>query len=81
MDEEEMDIDADINYEEEYEINDIDKKNSNLILDYEIEEPEKIMKNRESLIEEFIECSCLNYDEAELVLNHFDWNYDKLIDI
>ena len=78
--EEEMNIDEDINYEEDYEINDIVKKDSNLNLDYEIVEPDKIMKNRESLIEQFIECSCLNYDEAELVLNHFEWNYDKLID-
>lgn len=81
MEEEEMDIDADINYEEEYEINDIEKKDSNQNLDYEIVEPNKIIKKRESLIEQFIECSCLNYDEAELILNHFEWNYDKLIDV
>ena len=78
--EEEMNIDEDINYEEEYEINEIEKKDSKINLNYEIVEPDKIMKNRESLIEQFIECSCLNYDEAELVLNHFEWNYDKLID-
>ena len=79
---EEIDYDVDMNYEEEYEINDMDiiKENSNQNLDYEIIEPNKILKNRESLIEQFMECSCLNYDEAELVLNHFNWNYDKLID-
>ena len=53
--EEEMNIDEDINYEEEYEINEIEKKDSKINLDYEIVEPDKIMKNRESLIEQFID--------------------------
>ena len=83
--EEEMDYDKDINYEEEYEdkIMDIEQneQNNNKTLDYEIIEQENIMKKRESLIEEFMECSCLNYDEAELVLNHFKWNYDKLVEV
>ena len=80
--EEEIDYDNDINYEEDCEDNIMDiEQNNNQTLDYEIIEQENIMKNRESLIGDFMEFSCLNYDEAELVLNNFNWNYDKLIEV
>ena len=80
--EEEIDYDNDINYDVEYEDLMTDNNiNEKPILDYEIIEPDQIMKNRESLIAEFMECSCLSYDEAELVLNHFNWNYDKLSEV
>ena len=75
--EEEIDYDDGVDYDIEYQDN--AKEISNPKLDYELIISDKIMKNRELLIEQFMECSCLNYDEAELVLNHFNYNYDKLV--
>ena len=75
------------NYEDDYNEqelnNDVDnekKDEKQLIADYEIIKNSEIIKKRDKIIEQFIECSCLNYDEAELVLIYFNWNYDKLID-
>ena len=75
------------NYEDDYneqELNndaDNEKKDEKqLTADYEIIKNSEIIKKRDKIIEQFIECSCLNYDEAELVLIYFNWNYDKLID-
>ena len=56
-------------------------ENSNPIIDYEIIKDSEIIKKRDIIINKFIECSCLSYDESELVLMNFNWDYDKLIDI
>ena len=48
------------------------------IKNYEIIKNSEIIKNRDVMIEKFIEFSNLNYDEAELVLVYYDWNFDKL---
>ena len=48
------------------------------IKDYEIIQNSEIIKKRDAIIEKFIEFSNLSYDEAELVLIYYDWNYDKL---
>lgn len=76
------------NYEDDYneqELNNViyneNKEVKKLTIDYEIIKNSEIIKKRDKLIEQFIECSCLNYDEAELVLINFNWNYDKLIDV
>lgn len=92
MEEEEID-NEDYNYEDEYnedeiyednnikedekenKINDLYKKAT---FDYEIIQNSEIIKKRDAVIEKFIECSCLNYDEAELVLINYNWNLDKL---
>ena len=71
----EMDIDN----ENENNIN--NKENISKMEDYEIIEYSQIVKIRKELILKFMENTCLNYEEAELVLIHFNWNYDKLIDI
>ena len=39
------------------------------------------MKERYTIIENFMECNCLNYEEAKLVLINYIWNKDKLIEI
>ena len=39
------------------------------------------MKERYTIIENFMECNCLNYEEAKLVLINYIWNNDKLIGI
>ena len=48
--------------------------------DYEIIKNSEIIKKRDKVIEKFIEFSNLCYDEAELVLVYYDWNYDKLME-
>ena len=85
----EEDIDYN-NYEDDYAENEIieenkDEKQDNLINtnqlnDYEIIQNSEIIKKRDVIINNFIECSNLNYDEAELVLVNYNWNYDKLIE-
>ncbi len=85
----EEDIDYN-NYEDDYAENEIieenkDQKQNNLIdtsqlNDYEIIQNSEIIKKRDVIINNFIECSNLNYDEAELVLVNYNWNYDKLIE-
>ena len=74
------------NYEEEdkkkedkneNEIKDIYNKPN---FDYEIIQNSEIIKKRDAIIAKFIECSCLTYDEAELVLIYYNWNYEKLIE-
>jgi len=61
----------------------IDKENKNKtqMEDYEILEYSNLSKIRNDIILKFMESSCLNYEEAELVLDHYNWNYNKLIDI
>ena len=61
-------------------INDSNKKEE-IIKDYEIIEYSKIKTIRKEMILKFMESACINYDEAELILIHYNWNYDKLIDI
>ena len=56
-------------------------ENKNLINSYEIIKNSEIIKKRDVIINKFVECSCLNYDEAEWVLTNFNWNYEKLIDV
>ena len=73
------DYNIDINNE-----NDTNKKNNekqSQVKDYEIIEYSSIIELRKELIHKFMESTCLNYEEAELILNSYDWNYDKLIDI
>ena len=92
--EDEIDYD-DYNYEEEYNNEDDIKEDDNKketkknesneiytkpILDYEIIQNSEVIKKRDTIIEKFIEYSCLNYDEAELVLVYYNWNYDKLLE-
>ena len=48
------------------------------IKDYEIIKNSEIIKKRDAIINQFIEFSNLSYDEAELVLIYYDWNFDKL---
>ena len=48
------------------------------IKNFEIIKNSEIIKKRDAIIEKFIEFSNLNYDEAELVLVYYDWNFDKL---
>ena len=48
--------------------------------DYEIIPYKEIIKKRDVIINKFIEFSDLCYDEAELVLIDYDWNYDKLME-
>ena len=48
--------------------------------DYEIIKNSEIIKKRDKVIKKFIEFSNLCYDEAELVLVYYDWNYDKLME-
>ena len=50
------------------------------INDFEIIKNSEIIKKRDIIIEKFIEFSNLCYDEAELVLIYYDWNYDKLLE-
>ena len=52
--------------------------NEQNINDHEIIQNKEIIKKRDAIIEEFINYSQLTYDEAELVLIYYDWNYDKL---
>lgn len=40
-------------------------ENKNLINSYEIIKNSEIIKKRDVIINKFVECSCLNYDEAE----------------
>ena len=90
--EDEIDYD-DYNYEEEYNEDDIVEENNKIdekkesndlykkpILDFEIIQNSEIIKKRDEVIHRFIECSCLDYDEAELVLIYYNWNYEKLIE-
>ena len=94
-DEIEYDDYNDCNYEEDYNNeddicednnkkdttkNDLNDAYKNPITDYEIIPNSEVIKKRDEVIEKFIECSCLNYDEAELVLIYYNWNYDKLIE-
>ena len=71
------------NYEEDYNIDEIDNdiKNNNKIIEYAIIPKADIMKERYTIIKKFMEYSCFNYEEAELVLINYNWNYDKLIEI
>ena len=48
--------------------------------DFEIIQNSKIIQKRDDIIQKFIESSCLNYDEAELVLIYYNWNYEKLLE-
>ena len=83
----------DYNYEEDYCEDEIEEENKKVdekkqsndlynksTLDYEIIQNSEIIKKRDEVIQKFIECSCLDYDEAELVLIYYNWNYEKLID-
>ena len=77
--EEDYDEDNNINNKKE------EKKDKNEIImdeqpikNYEIIKNSEIIKKRDAIIEKFIEFSNLNYDEAELVLVYYDWNFDKL---
>ena len=93
MGEEEEEINYDENDYEYYNEcnNDIDiendanmnygKENQTQMKDYEILEYSNLNKIRKDIILKFMESSCLNYDEAELVLIHYNWDYNKLIDI
>ena len=65
--------------EEKKEKNEI-KLNEKAVKDYEIIQYKEIIKKRDAIINKFIEFSELNYDEAELVLIDYDWNYDKLME-
>ena len=65
--------------EEKEEKNEI-KLNEKAVKDYEIIQYKEIIKKRDAIINKFIEFSELNYDEAELVLIDYDWNYDKLME-
>ena len=95
MGEEEEEINYDENDNNDYDEynNDIDienendgninygKENQTQMKDYEILEYSNLSNIRKDIILKFMESSCLNYEEAELVLIHYDWNYNKLIDI
>ena len=95
MGEEEEEINYDENDNNDYDEynNDIDienendgninygKENQTQMKDYEILEYSNLSNIRKDIILKFMESSCLNYDEAELVLIHYNWDYNKLIDI
>ena len=53
----------------------------NIISEYEILKNDEFIKKRDLIIEKFMECSCLGYDEAELVLLYYNWDYDKLTEV
>ena len=83
----EEDYNEDYNAEEEddYQKEEKDEKiktnlNEPQTKDYEIIQNSEIIKKRDEIINKFIEFSNLNYDEAELVLVYYDWNYDKLME-
>ena len=83
----EEDYNEDYNSEEEddYQKEEKDEKiktnlNEPQTKDYEIIQNSEIIKKRDEIINKFIEFSNLNYDEAELVLVYYDWNYDKLME-
>ena len=61
----------------EKKVDDLYKKPS---IDVEIIQNSEVIKKRDEIIEEFINFSCLNYDEAELVLIYYNWNKDKLLE-
>ena len=61
----------------EKKVDDLYKKPS---IDFEIIQNSEVIKKRDEIIEEFINFSCLNYDEAELVLIYYNWNKDKLLE-
>jgi ariadne-1 len=72
----ENEINEDNNIKEDEKTNvDLSKKPT---IEYEIIQNSEIIKKRDLVISNFIECSCLNYDEAELVLVNYNWNIDKL---
>ena len=54
--------------------------NEQSLKEYEIIKNSEIIKKRDVIISKFIEFSNLVYDEAELVLIYYDWNYDKLLE-
>ena len=78
------------NYIDDYDENEINdenendeskqKSNNNKLEDFEIIPNSEIIKKRDVVINNFIECSNLNYDDGELVLVNYNWNYDKLIE-
>ena len=76
------------NYEDDYQENEIieenketkKENNNSQSLEYEIIPNSEIIKKRDIIINNFIECSNLIYDEAELVLANYNWNYDLLIE-
>ena len=77
------------NYEDDYIENEINEENENVqnqennnnqLIDFEIIQNSEIIKKRDAIINNFMECSNLSYDEAELVLVYYNWNYDKLIE-
>ena len=70
----------DNNKEEEKNIKNEINLNEQPIKDYEIIQNSEIIKKRDIIIQKFIEFSNLSYDEAELVLIYYDWNYDKLME-
>ena len=80
--------DDEIDYEEEYDEQEMNSENIGFdnesnkkeIIEYEIIKNSEVIKKRDLIIHNFMECSCLNYDEAELVLMNFNWNYDNLVD-
>ena len=84
--EDEIEYEEEYNYENECVESNLNSDNQisqipNKTVDFEIIKNSEIIKKRDIIINKFIESSCLNYDEAELVLMKFNWNYDKLIDI
>ena len=65
------------NYEDDYIENEINEENDNVqnqennnnqLIDFEIIQNSEIIKKRDAIINNFMECSNLSYDEAELVL-------------
>ena len=88
--EDEIDYDDDEcnNYEYDYQENEIieenidtkKENNNSQLLEYEIIPNSEIIKKRDIIINNFIECSNLIYDEAELVLVNYNWNYDLLVE-
>ena len=72
---------VDIDIENENNIINNTKDNIANLEDYEIIEYSQIVKIRKEIILKFMENTCLKYEEAELILIHYNWNYDKLIDI
>ena len=80
--------DDEIDYEEEYDEQEMNSENIGFdnelnkkeIIEYEVIKNSEVIKKRDLIFHNFMECSCLNYDEAELVLMNFNWNYDNLVD-
>ena len=78
-----QEFDDDIDYDEGYyddQSEPIELDNDNRIIGkYEFLLRDEIEKEREKKIEEFKEYSSLNRQQAELVLVHYNWNTDVLM--